>query len=262
MAAMLQSFLPNSVHALTAALALVCLPSVVRAESADELIKQGDALEVKLQSSDALEAYLKADKLRPKDARLYVRIARQYRHLMVDAPTTEEKLRLGGIALDYGVRAAALAPKDSDAQLSSAISYGKMLPFEGKKEQVQCSIRIREAAEKAVKLNPKNDLAWHVLGRWHRVATSVGAAKRAMASLLYQALPPSSNEDAVKCLQKAIQINPGRTMHYVELGLTYQQMGKCDDARKCLEKGLSMPNQDIDDSNLKVQAKVALSLLR
>jgi tetratricopeptide (TPR) repeat protein len=259
---MLQSFLPKSVYALSAALALVCLPSAVHAESAEALIKQGDALEEKFATNDALEAYLKADKLRPNDAKLYVRIARQYRHLMAEAPSSEEKLRLGGIALDYGLRAAKLAPKDSDAQLSPAISYGKMLPYEGKKEQVQCSIHVREAAEKAVKLNPKNDLAWHVLGRWHRVATSVGAAKRAMASLLYQALPPSSNEDAVKCLQKAIQINPGRMMHYVELGLTYQQMGKCDEARKCLEKGLAMPNQDIDDPNLKVQAKVALSLLR
>jgi tetratricopeptide (TPR) repeat protein len=258
---MQQSFLPRSVSTLVAALALACLPSSLRAESADELIKQGDVYDVKLEASKALDAYLKAEKLKPNDARICVRIARQYRHLMVDAPSKDEKLRLGGIALTYGQRAATLAPKDSDAQLSSAISYGKMLPFEGKKEQIQCSIRIRESAEKAVKLNPRNDLAWHVLGRWHRVATSVGAAKRAMASLLYQALPPSSNEDAVKCLQKAIQINPGRMMHYIELGLTFAQMGKDEDARHFLEKGLSMPDQDIDDPNLKTLGRAALAQL-
>jgi hypothetical protein len=30
----------------------------------------------------------------------------------------------------------------------------------------------------------------------------------------------------VLCFQKAIEINPNRLMHYIELGQTYAQMGK------------------------------------
>ena len=62
-----------------------------------------------LRASEALDFYLAAEKLEPKNASLLVRIARQYRHLMADATTREEKLRLGGIGLDYAQRAAALA---------------------------------------------------------------------------------------------------------------------------------------------------------
>jgi len=47
-------------------------------------------------------------------------------------------------ALDYAQRAAALAPNDSEAQLSPAISYGKMAPLQGMKEQIESARRIKE----------------------------------------------------------------------------------------------------------------------
>ena len=81
--------------------------------------------------------------------------------------------------MDYAQRAAALAPNDSEAQLSIAISYGKMLPFMGTKDQMEASRRIKDTADKAIKLDPRNDLAWHVLGRWHRVLSDVNMLKRA-----------------------------------------------------------------------------------
>jgi hypothetical protein len=46
----------------------------------------------------------------------------------------------------------------------------------------------------------------------------------------------------VWCFQKAIEINPNRLMHYVELGQTYAQMGKTADARRLIAKGLAMPD--------------------
>src|ERR1700680_3570959 len=153
------------------ALMLTC--STIRAGAADELVKKGDDFDLKLQASEALDFYLAAEKLEPKSASLLLRIARQYRHLMVDSTTREEKLRLGGIGLDYAQRAAALAPNDSEAQLSPAISYGKMVPLQGIKEQTEAARRIKDAADKAIRLDPHNDLAWHVLGLWNRVLADV-----------------------------------------------------------------------------------------
>jgi hypothetical protein len=78
---------------------------------------------------------------------------------VTDATGREDQLKLGGIALGYAQRAAALAPTDSEAQLSPAITYGKMMPFLGTKEQVADSPRIKEAADKAINLDPRNDTA-------------------------------------------------------------------------------------------------------
>ena len=229
---------------------------------ADDLVKNGDEFDLKLEASKALDFYLAAEKLEPKNAGLLLRIARQYRHLMADATTREEKLRLGGIGLNYAKRAAALAPNDSEAQLSPAISYGKMVALQGIKEQTEASRRIKDAADKSIRLDPNNDLAWHVLGRWNRVLAGINSVKRAFASLLYGELPPGSNAEAVLCFQKAIQINPNRLMHYIELGQTYAQMGKNADARRVIIQGLAMPDVEKDDPEIKRRGRETLAKLQ
>src|ERR1700736_2281030 len=243
----------------TTALLLTCL--IIWAGPADDLIKNGDDLDLQLRASEALYFYLAAEKLEPKNARLLLRIARQYRHLMVDSTTREEKLRLGGIGLDYALRAAALAPNDSEAQLSPAISYGKMVPLQGIKEQTEAARRIKDAADKAIRLDPHNDLAWDVLGRWNKVLADVNGLQRALGSLLYGELPAGSNAVAVSCFEKAIEINPNRLMHYIELGQTYAQMGKPAEARRLIAKGLAMPDVEKDDPELKRRGRETLAKL-
>ena len=141
-----------TIQALSITTALLFTAQAARAQSADELIKRGDAFDLKFQASAALNCYLPVGKMEPDNAHVIECIARQYRHLMTDTSSCDEKLRLGRPALQYSKRAAALAPDDSDAQLSSAITYGKMLPFQDKKEQTQCCPLIKAAAEKAIKL--------------------------------------------------------------------------------------------------------------
>lgn len=252
------SFFRNAFFATTAFL-LSC--STIWAGPADDLIKKGDDFDLKLQASEALDFYLAAEKLDPKSASLLLRIARQYRHLMADATTREEKIRLADIGLDYALRAAALAPNDSDAQLSPAISYGKMVPLQGLKEQIASARRIKDAVDKAIQLDPHNDLAWNVLGRWNKVLADVSGLKRAVGSLLYGELPTGSNAEAVLCFQKAIEINPNRLMHYIELGQTYAQMGRAGDARRLIAKGLAMPDVEKDDPEIKRRGRETLAKL-
>ena len=248
--------------AFLASTALLLACATIWGGPADDLVKNGDEFDLKLQASQALDFYLLAEKLEPKNADLLLRIARQYRHLMADATTREEKLRLGGIGLNYAQRAAALAPNDSEAQLSPAISYGKMVAIQGMKEQTEASRRIKDAADKAIRLDPNNDLAWHVLGRWNRVLAGVSGAKRALASLLYGELPAGSNAEAVVCFQRAIQINPNRLMHYIELGQVYAQMGKSADARRVIVQGLAMPDVEKDDPEIKRRGRETLAKLQ
>ena len=241
-------------------LVLVC--GAVRAETADALMEKGDVYDKQLKAAEALESYLPAEKLEPKNADLLIRIARQYRHLMSDTSDKKEKLRLGHISLDYAQRAATLAPKDAEAQLSPAISYGKMLPFMGSKEQVEASPKIKEAVDRTLQLNPKSDTAWHILGRWNRVLAAINPLKRLLAGALYGNLPVTTNEEAEKCLLKAIAINPNRLMHHIELGRVYWAMGRKEEARKFIEKGLSMPNKEKDDPEMKTIGQELLKNLR
>ena len=249
-------------HRLPAIVAVLLLARIgSAAESADSLIDKGKGFDRKFQASEALPLYLAAEKLEPKNPDLLVRIARQYRYLMTDASDTQEKLRLGHLALDYSERAAACGPKDCDAQLAPAITLGKMLPFLPTKEQVSASPRIKDSVDKALAIDPRNDNAWHILGRWNRVLAEISGAKRLLAGLIYGQLPKGSYEEAEKDMKKAIELNPKRLMHYIELGRIYAQMGRKDEARELINKGLGMPDAEKDDPETKQRARETLAKL-
>lgn len=241
--------------------ALLLFGAPLQGATVNELLSQGEVFDRRFQAGEALKFYLPAEKLEPQNADVLLRIARQYRHLMADASAKAEKLRLARVGLDYAQRAAALAPNDSEAQLSVAISYGKVLPILGTREQVEASPRIKTAAEKALRLDPRNDLAWHILGRWHRVLADVSTVKRTLAPLIFGKLPAGTNEEAAKCLEKAIALNPSRLMHYIELGRVYAQMGRSGEARRMTEKGLAMPNVEKDDPEAKLRGREMLAKL-
>lgn len=242
--------------------ALFCLlQAAVSGESADALIAKGDKFDQEMHENEALKYYLPANKMEPDNVALLDRIARQYRHLMSDASDKTEKLRLGHISLEYAQRGADLAPNDAEAQLSPAISYGKMMPYMSSGDQVDASPRIKAAVDRTLELDPKNDNAWHILGRWNRVLADINLVKRVLAGALYGKLPTTSNEEAERCLLKAISLNPNRLIHYIELGHIYLQMGRKDEARKYIQKGLSMPDKEKDDPEMKAVGRDLLTKL-
>lgn len=248
--------------ALCLALLLLFAGAVRGGDDAASLIKQGDVFDRKVQPAEALILYHEAEKLRPDNVPLMLRIARQYRHRAAEESSTAEKIRLSETGKDYATRAVGLAPDESETHLSLAISHAKMLPLLGSKEKLEASKSVKIAVDKAISLDPGQDLAWHVLGRWHQRLAEVGAVKRAAARILYGEIPEGSSEEAVICFQKAIKLNPNRLSHYLELGMVYANMGKNAEARECLEKGLAMPNVDAGDPECKERARETLANLK
>lgn len=224
----------------------------------EELVKSGDVHDAKFQCDKALEFYLPAEKLEPDNTALLVKISRQYALRMNDLPAKADKIASGRKALAYAERAVASNPADGDAHLSLAICLGRLTPYLGSKESVEASRKIKIAADKAVKLAPKNDLAWQILGRWHQSLANIGVTTRALAKVIYGGLPAASNEEAVRCFQKAMALNPKRPLHVIELGRTYAMMGQEENAKKYLKQGLSMPNVDKDDPETKARGRVSL----
>lgn len=231
-------------------------------ERVDQLIKEGNGFDEKFQPAKALDCYLPAEKLDPKNVDLLLRIARQYRHLMQDATKTNLQLKLGETAKTYALRAAALAPNDPETHLSVAISYAKMVPILGLKERLETSRLIKSTVDKVLALDPKKDLAWNILGCWHQRLADINMVKRAVAMVVYGGLPAASNEESVKCLKKAIELNPKNLLHFIELGRTYAQMGNAGEAKKYLTIGLAMPNVGKDDPDAKKRGRETLATLK
>jgi tetratricopeptide (TPR) repeat protein len=253
---------PSSLlQTLVVAAALLLSSAAGRAQSAADLIASGDAFDLKLQPTEALKFYLPAEKLEPANVELILRIARQYRHLMQDATKPDEKMRLGGIGREYAERAVKLAPNESEAHLSVAITDAKMVPMLSSKKRLEASKHMKAEIDRAIALDPSKDLAWHILGCWHQRLADVGIVMRTMAKLTYGSVPAATNDEAVKCFQQAIKLNPDRLIHYIELGRTYAQMGQPDDARRYIKKGLSMPDVGKDDPESKQRGRETMGKL-
>jgi tetratricopeptide (TPR) repeat protein len=245
-----------------------CLPGLTTAAAetaagtAEALIRQGDAHDRKLEATEALGFYDAAAKLEPRNVALLLSIARQYRHQAADAGSPGEKLRLGLAGKEYAGRALALAPSLSEAHLSVALSYAKMLPALPNRERVQAAREVRKSVDRALELDPGSDLGWHVLGAWHQRFAELGGMKRAVGGMLYGALPEASYEESARCFENAVRLNPNRAIHHVELGRTYAQMGRPDEARKSIEKGLKLPNSGKDDPEIKRRGRETLAGLK
>jgi hypothetical protein len=50
-------------------------------------------------------------------------------------------------------------------------------------------------------------------------------------------------------------------MHYIELGRVYAQMGRTEEARRLITKGLAMQDTEKDDSETKRQGQEVLAKL-
>jgi tetratricopeptide (TPR) repeat protein len=229
------------------------------AEPVDSLIAKGDALDRQLKSREALAAYLEVEKLAPKNADVLRKIAKQYAELMPDTSSDAEKRKLGEQAVDYARRAVALVPGNAKAQLSLAICYGRLAPLLDNRTKIEYSRLVKDAVDRAIKLDPSDDYAWHVLGAWNYELANLNAVLRGIAGLIYGTLPAASNDRAIECFRKAIEIAPQRVAHHIELGRAYAAAGDKDLARAELRKGLGLPSREKDDEETKERGRAALA---
>jgi tetratricopeptide (TPR) repeat protein len=242
------------------AVALLFASALAHADVA-ELLRQGDAFDAKLDNQRALESYLQAEKLGATDPDTLTHIARQYALLMNDTPSDAEQQRLGEKALEYSKRAVAENPAHAKSLLSVAICYGRLIRFQDTRTKVEYSRFVKEYAEKALKLDPTDSYAWHVLGAWNYELAQMGAFSRAFVKIVYGGMPPASNEEAERLFRKAVELAPDRVSHHAELGRTLAVLGKKNEARLELKKALALPSREKDDPESKKRATATLSQL-
>lgn len=222
------------------------------------LVKQGDGEERQGHTRAALACYREAERLDPKHVGVLLRISKQYSDLIADTKPADAAEAVAQKSLEYSLRAVEIDPKSAKGHLSLAIAYGRLTDFVGNKVKLEYSKKIKEEAQKSIELDPTDDFAWHVLGRWHYGVANVGAMLKTMASLVYGGMPQASNEDAAKCLKKASEIAPQRIIHHSELARVYQTMGKKDQAAKQWQIVMALPAVDKEDLKDKKEAQDVL----
>lgn len=244
--------------------ALAFLPLLLVAQTLAEdlrvtaLIKQGDSEERLHHTRAALACFRAAEKIEPENVGVLLRISKQYSDLIGETKPPEAARKISDQALSYAQRVVELAPNNAKGRLNLAVSYGRQTDFVGNKVKVEYSRIIRDETLKSIELDPTDDFAWHVLGRWHFGVANINGVLRAMASLVYGGLPKASNEEAAKHLKKAAEIAPQRIIHHAELARVYKAMGKTDLAAKQWQTVIALPALDKEDEKEKKEAQIVL----
>jgi len=151
-----------------------------------------------------------------------------------------------------------LNPSDSKGHVQRAVAVGKLALFLGGKQKVEMSNLVKAEAEKAAKLNPNEDLAFHVLGIWNREMAELNWFLRKFAELLYGKLPAASLDQAIADLRQASDLAPNVVPHHVELGITLADARRWDEADKELKQALAMKKTWVTDDYYKELARQTL----
>jgi tetratricopeptide (TPR) repeat protein len=227
----------------------------------EDTVREALAAEARLDTRRALELFRAAAAVRPDDAFLLQKIARQHSDLAVELTDSTERKTTLERALDYAQRAAALDQNHAESVLSVAICRGQLAAFGDIREKVSISRLVREDAARALALNPRYAWAHHVLGRWHLEVTNLGATARFFLKVFYGGLPPASLTEAVKHLEQAVALEPEQLAHHLELGLAYAAIGDSARARGAFETGLAMPSREKHHDLAKDRGRAALATL-
>ncbi|HEV2329495.1 MAG TPA: hypothetical protein VGY56_11985 [Verrucomicrobiae bacterium] len=131
-------------------------------------------------------------------------------------------------ALDCSRRAVALAGGNATAHASVAVCYAKSCALAGSdvKSELSYSRLFKQEAENAIALDPKQDVAWYLLGRWNYGIANVGFFSRAYVKMIYGGLPKASFQDSVRYFQKACALAPNRILYHAGLAMAYGALGQ------------------------------------
>jgi len=247
-------------------LSLGLLAGPVLGQTVQEFIKSGDEFYNQWDDQKALDEYLKALQLEPQNYEALWKASRSYTDLadVITGQSKEvnaRKFDLYAKGETYARRAKAVNPDDTWGHFFLSASLGKKILLQGKKEQIDASKTVKAEIDRAIELDPNNDLAYHALGRWHRRMAEIGGAKRALGSLIYGSIPKGSFEESEKWLKKALELRPDYINHHLELGRTYADMKREALAIEEFNLCLALPESCSKDKTLKEEARAELEKL-
>jgi tetratricopeptide (TPR) repeat protein len=240
--------------------AICSLFFAIAAESQDisPLIRKADQLDAQERTDDAIEVLKQAEKISPNNPILLIKLSQDYSDKLDEAKDRSQKLAFAKLSLEYARKAVHEAPNNAEAHVCLSIAYGKMTDFTDNKTKMDYSKIVKSEAEKAVELNPKNDMALLILARWNFDMATLNPILKAIAQTMYGQLPPASKDLAIEYFQKAVAAAPEKIIHHAEYAQALEAMGKTKEARVEWLKVKQLKPTDAEDRRYVAEAEQKL----
>ncbi len=247
-------------------LLFVLFSSVLLAQKADDLVKEGDKLKDSFNNQGALDDYLKADKLAPNNWEILWRISRSYVDIGAHMPeaTSDQKdkqLAVYQKGLSFADQAVKCGSNQSITYVRRAVANGRIALFKGVFSVGGVVNSVKSDCEKAIQLNNGGNytqaLAHYILARTHAKISEKWAPARAVIGLGW-----ADNEIALTEYKKAVSIFPNYRMFYLDYARSLVREDKYSEAKDALNKCISSSVQDEDDTARLTEARQILNEIR
>lgn len=222
--------------------------------------KNADRLYAQFKAQEAAAELQKILEVDGRNFEALIKIARAYIDIGDMIPESganweERKLKEYATAESYARKAVQVNPNSTWGHFWVAAALGNTAMLSPIARQLELAGEIRAAVEKAIALDPRNGLAYHAYGVWHRKVAEIGGASRVLAPVLYgQSVPSGSLEKSVEYLKKAVELNPTVIVSRLELARAHVAREEWEPARALLRSIGELPIRFSDDSKHKMQA--------
>jgi tetratricopeptide (TPR) repeat protein len=225
----------------------------------NSLIQDGAKLEKEQKELQALKKYTEAQKLKPTDLHVLYKCSELYSRIGVRETNSASQEQYYKSSLAYAQMAYKYYPQSDDANVAMSMALGRLALTRSGKEKVSTVKEIKTYADNAIRINPKNFKAWHIIGKWNYEVSNLGFFEKAAIKIIYGGLPNSSFSESVKAYEKVKELNPYFGSNYLELAKAYQKLDDNINAQKNLKYLIAMPNYTEEDPIVKTKATKLLS---
>jgi tetratricopeptide (TPR) repeat protein len=255
---------PRALFRALGAIALATAPLPLLAQSAAEHVALGDREHAAMNAPAALRHYEEAIKADPRSYEGLWKASRDAVDVGEYNPDDKERERLYSEAELYARRAVDVDSTHADGYAELARALGRKALSLGKKDQVKYAGDVRNAALKALSLNPKNPAALHVMGKWNYEVLRLSGITRFMAkTFLGGKVFDSANwDDAQRYMEESVANDPGRIVHHLDLARVYEARGNKEKAREQYEIVLKGPTGDFNDRKYQAEAAEEIKEVR
>lgn len=244
------------------ALAALIVARPAAAKTTDEWLAEGDQDYAQARLPEAQRAYAAALQAAPGHFAVLCRLSRTESELGEQQKGDEQRLTRAA-AVEHARAAIKAAPDSAAGHVWLAVALGRQALSEGPKTKLALSREIRSEVDRAIAIDPGIGRAWHVLAMWNVKLASLGAVERMAANAVLGGVPKGASwANAEIAFRKAIALEPAYINHRLEYARMLHEQHRDPEARRELEKALSLPpTSNALDARFQTEARALLNKL-
>lgn len=254
---------PFLAAAVLAVAPLVFQPAALGAQSPAEYVAMGD----RERDSNPVAALAQYEAALKSDPNNYDALARgAYAAVEAGKLATDkaQRTQLYSKGEQMARRAVQVRPADAEGHFALAAAIGRRAQTMGSRDRVRFAADVRTHALEALKYNPRHAGALHVMGMWNAEVMRLNGVSRFMAKnfLGGRVFESASWNEAQRYLEQAVQVEPNRLTHRVDLASVYLDRGDKARAKEQLDFVAAAPAREAGDAQFKREAEAMRSRLQ